>query len=99
MSDTYTAANIRILEPQEVVERFDWAKVGALAAQYHQPAEFVARGLEACTASGVQLDYFVGRYLRWDRSIPRNLDFEAAYQEVVQQERAGNPSTAPTGRG
>jgi hypothetical protein len=86
MSD-YTAASIRILPPQEVVERYDWAKIGALAAQYSVPAEFVERGLEACRRAGAEPEYFVGRYLAGDKSIPKNAEVEDAHREILAESR------------
>jgi hypothetical protein len=85
MSD-YTAESIRILEPAEVEERFGWAQAAALAERYRRPEPWIRRGLEACRRAGVEADYFVERYLRKRRDIPRNPAVEECMRELLAEE-------------
>lgn len=83
---TYTASNIRILEPTEISQRFNWAHVQALADEYRRPAAWIARGLEACRRAGVADDYFVGRYLRRE-PIPLDRRVDSAMRELATEAR------------
>jgi hypothetical protein len=78
----YTAASIRILSDAEVVDRFDWAKVGALAVEYKRDEGWIRRGLAACETAGVSADYFIDRYLR-KLPIPKHDGVEAAFWESM----------------
>lgn len=78
---TYTAANIRILDPAEIRARFFWAQAGELATQYRRPESWIRRGLLACEAAGVAHDYFIDRYLR-RLPIPRDTAVESAFREL-----------------
>lgn len=53
VSGDYTAANIRILEPQEVRERWNWANAAQLATRYKRHQGWIAKGLRACEAVGI----------------------------------------------
>lgn len=81
MASDYTAANIRILSPDEVKRRWFWAEAGELATRYKRPQQWIERGLRACEAVGVDHSYFVSRYLK-KLPIPRNESVEAAYREL-----------------
>lgn len=84
---SYTAADIRVLEPQEVVERFTWARIGELCDRYNRPAEWIERGFEACSRAGVDPEaYFVPRYLQ-KLDLPRNLEVEVAFVELQRERR------------
>ena len=83
----YTAANIHILEPNEVASRFSWAKVAALAERYHRSPDWIGRGLEACRRAGVDGDYFIDRYLR-RLPIARNDLVDEAMRELLIEARA-----------
>lgn len=78
----YTAASIRILQPEEIVERFEWAAIGSLAAQYRRPAAWIERGFAACQAAGVSPDYFVARYLE-GQDLPRNDAVEYHFRQLI----------------
>lgn len=80
----YTAASIRVLRDDEIVQRFEWAQVAALAEQYRRDAGWVRRGLEACAAAGVAPGYFIRRYLDGDRSVPKHEGVEAAFIERMR---------------
>ena len=84
----YTADSIRVLPEDDVVERFDWAKVGALAAQYNRDEGWIRRGLSACEAAGVAPRYFIQRYLDGDKTVPRHEGVEAAFMEALFADRA-----------
>ena len=78
----YTAASIRILEPTEIIQRFTWARVAELAERYRKPADWIARGLEACRRAGVGDEYFVQRYLKRE-PIARHEGVDAAMRELL----------------
>lgn len=80
--DNYDADSIRILAPAEVVARFEWATIGELAHRFGTPAKLIERGFAACARVGVSPDYFVGRYLVGDKTIPFREDVDAAYREL-----------------
>ena len=82
---TYTAADIRVLTDQEVDVRFTWARVGALAEQYSQPTDWIARGLEACRRAGVEPDYFIARYLERDAATPFDSAVDEAMREILAE--------------
>lgn len=84
---TYTATNIRILEPVEIPARFVWARVTELAERYRRPEAWIARGLEACRRAGVADDYFVTRYLRRE-PIARLPVVDEAMRDLLNEERA-----------
>jgi len=81
---SYTAANIRVLTDAEIVERFDWAKLGHLAAHYRRDPAFIRRGIRACETVGVPASYFVKRYLDGDKTIPFREDVDAAFTEMLR---------------
>lgn len=83
----YTAANIKILSDAEILESFDWAKVGHLAAQFNRDADFIERGLQACARVGVHHSYFIGRYLQGDKTIPFREDVNAAMTDILKEIR------------
>ena len=95
MSD-YTAADIRILPPDEVSERWDWALAGALAAQYGVPEDAVQRGLEACERACVDPSHYVLRYLVGDRSEPAHPGVQEAMRELLTELRDARQPGART---
>lgn len=91
MNEPYTAAAIRILPPQEVANRFAFAQVAQLAAQYPSVApEFIARLIEACVLSDFPIEQAVQRYLDKDRSIaitPELLEIHRALLDRQHRQR------------
>ena len=83
----YTAANIKILRDEEILEAFDWAKVGHLAAQYNRDPSFIERGLQACARVGVHHSYFIARYLEGDKTIAFREDVNAAMVDILKESR------------
>ena len=81
MPDQYDELSIRILSPVEFKQRFEWAEVGALAAQYKSDPSFIKRGFKACDAAGAERSYFVNRYLKGDKSVPFNAEVDAAFRQ------------------
>lgn len=77
----YTAASIRVLSGAEILERFDWAKIGSLAEQYGKDPEWIERGFQACVDAGVHETYFIRRYLQGDKSMPAHEGVEEAYRQ------------------
>lgn len=88
VDDGYSAKDIRILRDDEIIERFDWAKIGSLAAQYRRPEEWIERGFRACDEVGVSHDYFVGRYLDGNKDIERHDGVDAAFRRLYVEKSA-----------
>lgn len=88
MSETYTAANIQILDAGQIAHRWFWAEAGLLATQYRRPEEWIRRGLLACEVAGVSHDYFVDRYLR-KQPVPLHSGVDSAMRALM--DRANGP--------
>lgn len=78
----YNADSIRILSDAEVVQKFEWARLGHLASQYGRDEGFIRKGIQACEHVGVDPEYFITRYLVGDKSIPFREDVDAAFREL-----------------
>ena len=87
MSETYTAANIHVLDAGQIAHRWFWAEAGLLATQYRRPEEWIRRGLLACEAVGVPHEYFVDRYLR-KQPIPLHPGVDAAMRALLDRANA-----------
>ncbi len=91
MNETYTAANIQVLDTGQIAHRWFWAEAGLLATQYRRPEEWIRRGLLACEAVGVPHEYFVDRYLR-KQPIPLHPGVDAAMRALMERTKAtGRP--------
>ena len=88
MTATYTASSIAILEPEQVLERFFWAKANDLAVTYRKPLEWIERGLQACERVCVPHDYFINRYLK-KLPIPKDQAVDAAMRDMLIEARTG----------
>ena len=86
---SYTAASIRVLGAHEILERFDWAKIGSLTEQYGKDAAWIERGFQACLEAGVHESYFIQRYLVGDKSVPRHEGVEEAYRDLFVRKSHG----------
>lgn len=86
----YTATNIRILDTDEVCERFPWAEAHELALTYKKPQEWIERGLKACDRVRVSHDYFIDRYLR-KLHIPMREDVNAAITDLLIEDSRSKP--------
>jgi len=64
MSQDYAAASIHIASDAEILDRWDWAKVGHWARLYCVPDEWLERAVEACRRAGVEPEYIERRYLK-----------------------------------
>lgn len=83
----YNASSIRVLNDQEVLDAFDWAKIGHLAHQYKVPEAWLSRAAEACLRVGVSFDYVISRYLRQDASVPLDEAVDAAMREIRDEDQ------------
>lgn len=81
----YDAASIRILTPEEVDDKFEWALINKLSTEYNRSREWIADGIEACRRSGVGTDYFISYYLEKDPNCPRNKLVEDAYTQMKNE--------------
>jgi hypothetical protein len=88
-TQSYTASSIRVLKEAEVLERFDWAKIGALAEQYGKSEEWIRKGFTACTEAGVHESYFVRRYLEGDKTVPAHEGVEEAFRRLFVRRAHG----------
>jgi len=88
MTVSYTASSITILEPEQVLERFFWAKANDLAVTYRKPLEWIERGLQACERVRVPHDYFIDRYLK-KLPIPKDHGVDAAMRDLLIEARPG----------
>jgi len=86
MTASYTASSIAILEPEQVLERFFWAKANDLAVTYRKPLEWIERGLQACERVRVPHDYFIDRYLK-KLPIPKDQSVDAAMRDLLTEAR------------
>ena len=86
MSDDYTAANIHIASDAEILDRWDWARVGHWVRLYNVPEEWLARALEACRRAGVEPEYLERRYLKREGYEPFRPEVDAAMRELRDEE-------------
>lgn len=84
----YNASSIKILQPEEASERFEWLKIQDLANHYHCTIEWIERGFEACWMAGVDKQYFISRYLEKDATVQINARVNDAYRDLLH-EKAG----------
>ncbi len=87
MTDSYNASSIHIATDEEILDRWDWAKVGHWAQQYRVPAEWLERAVEACRRAGVAPEYLEQRYLRQDASVPLDEAVDAAMREIRDEDQ------------
>lgn len=87
MSEDYTAASIHIATDEEILDRWDWAKVGHWARLYCVPDEWLERALEACRRAGVEPEYIERRYLKRDGYLePRRPEVDEAMRQIRDEE-------------
>lgn len=86
MTAPYDASAITILESDQVLERFFWAKANTLAVTYRKPLEWIERGLQACERVRVPHDYFIDRYLK-KQPIPKDQGVDAAMRDLLIEAR------------
>ena len=82
----YNADSIKILDHDEAIERWFWAKAGELATQYSRPEEWVSRGLQACERAGVHHNFFIDKYLK-KLPLPKHDGVTEAMREILLEER------------
>jgi len=82
----YNASSIVILEQNQVLERFFWAKAHDLSLTYRRPLEWIERGLQACERVRVHHDYFIDRYLK-KLPIPKDQGVDAAMRDLLIEAR------------
>ncbi len=87
VTNSYNAANIHIATDAEVLDRWDWAKVGHWAQQYRVPAEWLERAVEATRRAGKDPEYIRDRYLRQDASVPLDEAVDAAMREIRDEDQ------------
>lgn len=84
----YTAASIRILDDQDIGERFIFEKIERLARQYTTTTRsFLKHLLEAAAVTNTPFDPLERRYLQGDKTVPKIPEVEAALLHILDQER------------
>ena len=84
----YTAADIIILDHNEVSEKFFFVRVNKLAKQYPSVApDFIARLLESCQLSGFSEELAIQRYLAKDKSIIPSPELIECHKELLKEMR------------
>ena len=86
MTAPYDASSITILEHEQVLERFFWAKANELAVTYRKPLEWIERGLQACERVRVPHDFFIDRYLK-KLPLPKDEGVDAAMRDLLTEQR------------
>ena len=88
MMSNYTAADIIILEPDQVSEKFFFVRANELAKQYPSSSPlFIARLLEACQLSGFDEELAIQRYLAKDKRIVPSPELLECYRELLREMR------------
>ena len=87
MTDSYNASSIHIATDEEILDRWDWAKVGHWAHQYRVPAEWLERAVEACRRAGRDVEYIRDRYLRQVASVPLDEAVDAAMRDIRDEDQ------------
>jgi len=90
MTATYTAANIKILSPDDLCldPAFDWRLVDDLASKYTKDRHFIARNVAACREAGISPQYFIDRYLKDDKTIPLDDAVDAISKRLQREPQA-----------
>jgi hypothetical protein len=86
MNDSYNADSIKILTPEEVLDKFRWVEIESLSHKYHKPKKFIENGFEACRRAGVDKEYFVQYYLEKNPDYVRNPLVEDAYKDLIREQ-------------
>mgnify|MGYP001564716335 CR=1 FL=1 len=86
--DDYTAASIKILDPEETERRFGFARAQALAQEYPWvPRDVIERMLAAAQMSGTDEDLVIRRYCAGQAWVQIPDEMHACYAELVQDAR------------
>jgi len=94
---SYTAADIIILEREQVSEKFFFVRVNELAKQYPSSSPiFIARLLEACALSGFEEELAIQRYLAKDKSIVPSSELIECHKELLNGMRYFEKTTQST---
>jgi len=85
---SYTAADIIILEHEEVSEKFFFVRVNELSKQYPSSSPiFIARLLESCALSGFEEELAIQRYLAKDKRIVPSPELIECHRELLKEMR------------
>lgn len=81
---SYDENSIRVLNLEEIEERFPFVRIQALALKYGKDPQWLKRLFEACFLAGVSVDWAISRYLKKE-DFPRNKEVEAIHSELAQE--------------
>jgi hypothetical protein len=80
----YNASSIKILTDEEILKQ-DWYYAEMLAKQYFLPRDFVKRGFECSYRLGIEVRYFVDKYIYKKKGINIVPEFEEVYKEILKE--------------
>ena len=89
--DGYNASCLRILGDAEALEATPWLAAETLATTYNKPVDFVKRGIEACRLANVEQSYFIERYCKGNKDIPKNdaVEYHARVLQGLAKDEEG----------
>ena len=81
----YDENSIKVLNHLEIRKKFSWANSREIALKYNKPHQFVEKLLKACERLNMDSEDVVERYLGGNKSIPRNIELESVYRELLKE--------------
>ena len=81
----YDASSIKILQQEEIEERFEWVKIERLAQEYLRDKQWIADGLEACIRCNVSQEYFIEYYLKKNKEVKYLSEVTDTYKELLKE--------------
>lgn len=78
---TYNENSIRILEENEIHDRFLFKKIEALAIEYNTSAKWLQRVFEAAAMVDISDEYVVDKYLK-KMDLPISHELQEAHKEI-----------------
>ena len=82
---SYNAKDIKVMNLEEMEDKFAWIKAENLSRKYFVPLICVQRGLEASTRLGITPEYFIDKYLKRKSDIALMPEFTEIYGELVYE--------------
>jgi len=81
---TYDETSIKVLRGNQLIDKFPWVEIEALAHEYSVPVQCVRRGFEACLILNISPEEYVDRYLR-KIELPKHLELIEVYTELMRK--------------
>ena len=83
----YIQSNQQAMALENKRKSLDKTLIKSLSKKYGKYEIWVANGLEACRRCGLGHDYFIERYLKGNKSIPKNDLIDDAFRDVLLEQR------------